>query len=256
MEEENIYKKLEELLKKVDGNFNILEEQIDVDLQMKFFEESFQVKERKILDEEYQEMTVGLFSDNFSSFQKKEWLVYLSISSEVDHLRLIEKYLQTAEGELRSWAILALQQSRMRLSSELLDEQQVFISTGLGGKESNLRYFLAFRNKSNEEFTEFQQKIFKSEIEFNISKNEGEFESLMFHNQFATLLVLMPLHKKFQEIFVDVIEECNHLGDFIDERYIITNVKKLTIEEIEHYYRDYIESNDDDIEIEELDDEE
>ena len=44
MEGENIYDKLQEIFGQVPGSFSILEEQIDIDLQMEYFEVSKLVK--------------------------------------------------------------------------------------------------------------------------------------------------------------------------------------------------------------------
>jgi hypothetical protein len=56
---------------------------------------------------------------------------------------------------LKDWAALSLQESRMTLESSLLDENQVIISTGLGGKAKKLRYFAVIAAKRRENFSEF-----------------------------------------------------------------------------------------------------
>ena len=60
----------------------------------------------------------------------------------------------------------------------------------------------------------------------------------------AIIIVPMILHKKhleenyldeIEEIFNSIIDECNTYGNFLSENIIITNVKKLSIEEIEDF---------------------
>ena len=61
--------------------------------------------------------------------------------------RAIESFLEIAEEILHDWAVLALNESRMLLESKFLDESQVFISTGLGGKEEKFRYFVVLMTR-------------------------------------------------------------------------------------------------------------
>ena len=52
----------------------------------------------------------------------------------------------------------------------LLDEHQVFISTGLGGKGKKLRYYVVFLNKKTDEMLNAtQQKLLKDELIFELN---------------------------------------------------------------------------------------
>ena len=141
MEGENIYDKIQEIFGQVPGSFSILEEQIDIDLQMEYFEVSRLAK--KDLDKA---LTLNekdeIFNPELDRSKKKALFARLASLENVGAYRTIEKYLKEDHQDLRNWAILALQESRMLLESTLLDENQVFISTGLGGKGSLLRYFI------------------------------------------------------------------------------------------------------------------
>ncbi len=79
---------------------------------------------------------------------KKEILARLATIEKVECYRVIEAFLEIAEEDLHDWALLALNESRMLLESKILDENQVFISTGLGGKEEKLRYFVALMSRT------------------------------------------------------------------------------------------------------------
>ena len=106
--------------------------------------------------------------------ERKSILKNLASIDSIDAFRAIEKYNQSPLPELKEWTILSLQQSRMIIQSSLLDEQQVFISTGLGGKKDKLRYFLIFPyHHPIESLHEYQISALKNELEFNISKNDG-----------------------------------------------------------------------------------
>ena len=47
MEEDNIYNDIQRIFDDLPENFNILEEQIDLEVQMKYFEQSKKVKEKR-----------------------------------------------------------------------------------------------------------------------------------------------------------------------------------------------------------------
>ena len=59
-------------------------------------------------------------------------------------------------------------------------------------------------------------------------------ESTEFKGNYAVMLLLLPLKTELQPLFAGIIDECNQYGNFLHENMIITNVKKLTDEEIMH----------------------
>jgi len=220
------------IFKNLPENFNILEEQIEVEIQMKYFEFAKKVREKDIADECFEKRDV-LFTLNADDEQKKEILSAIAGLDEVKAYRTIEKFVNESEGEIKQWAILALQESRMLLQSSLLNEQQVFISTGLGGKGKMLRYFVVFINKNEHELlTNTQRKLVKDELIYEIKGNGGEFESIDFMEGFSSFLVMLPLTVDIKKVFQNVIDECNQYGDFLNEDMIVTNVKVMSRSEI------------------------
>lgn len=232
MEEKHFYQNIQKVLESLPDNFSILEEQIDIDIQIKYFDLAKKIRSKTNSDESF-EQREELFSDNVVEKRKREILLSIATIDDVKAFRTIEKFAETAGGELKQWAILALQESRMLIQSSLLDEQQVFISTGLGGKGQKLRYYVVFVNKNQDEIlTGIQQKLLKDELIFELNQNEGEFETMDFSEGFSTVLVMLPLQSDIKNIFRNVIEECNQYGDFLDDDMIVTNVKIMSRNEI------------------------
>ena len=231
MDDEFLYRKIQDALKGIPENFSILEEQIDISLQSEYFEYSRKFREGKSVGR-YQKKRNLLFDPETTIRIKKKILTALAYSAEVEDFRTIEKYQKDPDPELKEWAILALQESRMLLQSSLLDEQQVFISTGLGGKDQKLRYFVVFLNKSGGELTDMQKKLLHDELKYTLEKQNGELEELNSLIDFSTALVILPITAPLKELFQGVIEECNQYGDFLQEDMVITNVKKLNPIEI------------------------
>ena len=236
MERENIYDKIQEIFGEVPGNFSILEEQIDIDLQMEYFEVSRLVKkgldEAMVLKEKDE-----IFNIDRDRRYRKTLFAKLASLENVEAYRFIEKYLKEEHEELRNWAILALQESRMLLESRLLEENQVFISTGLGGKGSKLRYFIVVILKKGEEFSELQRKIIRNEFELMLKMHDAEIEDIQFSGTFTTLLAVIPLKVSLKEIFRNAIKECNQYGDFLKANFIITNVRVLDQQEIHDFLK-------------------
>lgn len=235
MQEDNIYKKIQEAISSLPENFSILEEQIDVELQMEYFNYSRDIK-TAFSDEVIMQHQVDLFNTNIPIVEKKNLLVLLASQEKVEAFRTIEKYAQNPDSELRDWSILALQESRMVIQSSLMDEQQVYISTGLGGKDQKLRYFVVFVSNENiEEYSAVQRKLIKNELEYVLSHNNGILEEISFEKNLAISVLLLPVKSDIQGVFSSMINECNQYGDFVRPDIIITNVKRMSIDEIKKF---------------------
>ncbi|MGE4587384.1 MAG: hypothetical protein AB7D05_08595 [Mangrovibacterium sp.] len=235
MEENNNYRKIQEAIDSLPDNFSILEEQIDVDMQMEYFKQARDKRNNGKI-EDLQNAEAMLCDPGMAPRGKKQLLVRLAGQDEVEAFRIIERFHKKTRGKLRKWAVLALQESRMILQSTLLGEQQVFISTGLGGKGQNIRYFIALIKKDKlSPFSAMQKKVIEDELNFFLEKEEGGLEQMHFDEELALGSFLFPLKKNLQEIFRSFIEECNQYGNFLNEDVIITNVKTLTAEEVRHF---------------------
>jgi hypothetical protein len=235
MEEENIYKRIQEAISSLPENFSILEEQIDVELQMEYFNYSRDIKSG-FSEEVITEHQDDLFSPDISIEEKKNLLVLLASQDKVESFRSIEKYAKNPDPELRDWSILALQESRMVIQSSLMDEQQVYISTGLGGKNQKLRYFTVFVGSENvDEYSPVQQRLIQTELEYALKNHQGDLEEISFHEDLAIAILLLPVKSDIQSVFIGLINECNQYGDFIRQDIIITNVKRMNIDEIRHF---------------------
>lgn len=231
---DNIYDKIQEMFGLGGNNLNILEEQIDVDLQMEYYEYS-KNQHKEVDEKEIIEKKDSIFENKISLEDKKNLLVQLASIENIEAYRTIEKYLKHPNQNLHDWAKLAYQESRMLLESKLLDENQILISTGLGGKGLKLRYFVVFYTKNGQLFSNLQRKILKSELEYALRKCYSEMEVLEFEDNLVSLLCIIPLNVSIQDLFLKVLHECNQFGNFLDENYIITNVKRFSFPEIREF---------------------
>jgi len=235
MEEfENIYDKIKEIIGDNPDRLSILEEKVDIDLQVEYFEYSRRIKEA--LDKETTlNESCKLLDPAISVEDKRNLLPRLASIEEVEAYRIIERFMKDPPKELKSWGILALLESKMLLESKFLNENKVFISTGLGGKGNKLRYFIALLGRGIQEFSDLQKKIIRTEFTMTLKKYDSTIEEINFHESFATLLAIMPMHVIIKKVFREAIDECNLYGEFLMLNFIITNVKVLSFEEIREF---------------------
>jgi hypothetical protein len=231
IENENIYDKIQELLGNVKGQLSILEDQIDLDVQMEYYNCSKKVSSESKPDDIIK-IKDAIFQADLPFEDQKNLLVRLAAIDDIKAYRILEKYVKEPHPGLREWAYLALQESRMLIESKILDENQILISTGLGGKGLKLRYFTALISSDKCPFTSLQQKIIREEVEFFLEESGGELEDISFDKEICSLISIIPLKIPVQTLFNRVIKECNILGDFIRPDFVINNVKILTSREI------------------------
>jgi len=233
-EHENLYEKIREILGGSPGNLKVLEQKIDMDLQMEYFDCSIRIREER--EEAWALDSMQYLSEpGYSTDVKKEILARLASIEKVVCYRAIESFLKDAEEPLRSWALLALNESRMLLESKIMDENQVFISTGLGGKDEKLRYFVVLMTRLRVNLTETQQMVIKNEFDFILKKFDAVLEESNFSGYLATILLLLPMNHSLKSVFKEAIDECNSYGNFLNDDFIVTNVRVLSFGEIEEF---------------------
>jgi len=168
-----------------------------------------------------------------STLETKKWMLStLAISRQPKAYRVIENYIKDSDRELTDWAQLALMESRVSLESELTDERQIYISTGLGGKGNKLRFYILLLSASGQPFLDYQRQIIEQEFSYILSLEDGEIEHLNIKENYAELLILAPIQTDIKRILENFLHECNQYGDFIANTVTLTNVKILTEEEI------------------------
>ncbi|MDF1576185.1 MAG: hypothetical protein P1P86_13435 [Bacteroidales bacterium] len=233
-EHENLYEKIKEILGESPGTLKVLEQKIDMDLQMEYYECSMRVRQET--DRKWALDHMHYLSEpGHSEEVKKEILARLASVEHVECYRAIEAFLKDAEEPLRSWAVLALNESAMLLESKILDENQVFISTGLGGKEEKLRYFVVLMSRTRVELSKAQQMVIKNEFDYILKKFDAVLEESNFSGYLATMLLLLPMNHSLKSVFKEAIDECNRYGNFLNEDFIVTNVRILSFGEIEDF---------------------
>ena len=236
MDQDNIYNQLKKMLASAGGKYNILEEQIDLELQVEFFELVNKLMKEKDNTEYDLPDEEKLYHSDIDGEEKKRILAKLSNYKNPEAYRIIERFIDSNNKTLNSWAILALQHSRISLETHLLDEQQVFISTGLGGREEKLRYFIVCKLQNVMEISVAQKKLVQTEFEVSFKAYDSVVEKISFFDNYFSVLGLIPIDKSINNVIESAIKEANNYGGFINEKFLVTNVKILDSEEIKTYF--------------------
>lgn len=238
-EQDDIFKKFRDSFSGLRGHFHVLEQSVSVDRQMEYFRFSEKVKKErpKLVAEEIPSVAEKLSEADTPIEDIKLELVLLASSHEVKAYRVLENYVHNPHPELKDWAQLALMESRMAMESDLSDEKQIFISTGLGGKGEKLRFFALLLSAGRIPFAEYQRQVIEREFEYFLPKQDCEIEKLEVNGNYAVLLFLVPVRSNLKTILDYLIQECNQYGNFLSDLYTITNVKELSKEEIEAIIR-------------------
>ena len=235
-EEGDVFKKFRDSFSKMDGHFHILEQRVPVELQMEYFKYSEQVRKERakpdLNDMDYTAFRESLSNPESTTDYKKYILSMLATSREVKAYRMLEDYVQHPDEDVSNWAYMALMESRISLESELSDEKQIYISTGLGGKGEKLRFYVLMLSRDRKPFQEYQRKVIEREFAYFLPKADCEIERLTIGEQYVELVFLIPVRADIKLTLDKVINECNQYGDFLSNVFTITNVKELTAEEV------------------------
>ncbi|HBA30330.1 MAG TPA: hypothetical protein DCZ45_07130, partial [Parabacteroides goldsteinii] len=215
-EEGDVFKKFRDSFSKMDGHFHILEQRVPVELQMEYFKYSEQVRKERtkpdLNDMDYTAFRESLSNPESTTDYKKYILSMLATSREVKAYRMLEDYVQHPDEDVSNWAYMALMESRISLESELSDEKQIYISTGLGGKGEKLRFYVLMLSRDRKPFQEYQRKVIEREFAYFLPKADCEIERLTIGEQYVELVFLIPLRADIKLTLERVINECNQYG--------------------------------------------
>ena len=228
----NALKDLQNSLENVKGHLHVLEVNVPVEKQMEYFRFSEAIRNDSFNSRTVEEQMKILNSARSSPSEIKFALAFLAISGSVKAFRAIETYYESHHPD--DWAAMSLMQAKITLESEFSDEKQIFISTGLGGKGSLLRFFAFFKSKDGIIFSDYQKELIEKEIPYYIKNYRGIPENIQIKNDYFTLLFLIHIQVDIKAMLEEIIDECNQFGDFIDRGFIITNVKVFSEEEIKN----------------------
>ncbi len=230
---------LQDLLLKLSGkkieNFQVISEPIDMNIQLAYLE--FKTKDKLKYVPEFKPIYLDELKKSFISLQ--DWsknMCILGSSGDVEILRLLESIYDSFVEDKKQWCYLAIKDIQMTLESELLETSSVYISTGLGGKGSKIRYFAAMIVKDKSLFSNSDfRSLIKGEIDMFFMQKYHELELVNVTDKYITIKFLKEILEDVQGFIKQLVEKLKEYGDLFEDSILITNVKELPENEIMSY---------------------
>ncbi|MDR2497468.1 MAG: hypothetical protein LBD21_10125 [Tannerellaceae bacterium] len=220
---------------RANGEISIVEMRVPVETQMEYFRRSNKIREdRRPRMVEVDECIDRLYDVTVSTEEKKEIISTFAFSNDTRIYRFLEGFLeQQPEGSpLSDWIRMALMECRISIESELLDEKRIYISTGMGGRDNKLRYYVLMVAEGKKPFLPYQREMIEREAPFLLSGVDCEVERITVHDIYCEMVMLAPFSTNLRALLMNLLEECNRYGNFISHRITITNIRELKDAEI------------------------
>jgi len=90
--------------------------------------------------------------------------------------------------------------------------------------------------KEGYEMSDYREKIIINEFETELKAKKSILEKIEFTGKYSIIEALVPFDVNLRELFRRAIRECNRYGNFIDTDFVVTNIKRLEIDEIEKIF--------------------
>ncbi len=193
-------------------------------IQKEYLEYSHSFDRGELSEEQTLELGSMLFNTNLPFDGKKRVLGLLAHLETILAYRQIEKYVNTPDNdELKQWAVMALQECRMFLESELLEENTGILLSGLGGKGDRMRYYCMVFPFDDNTFSKKQMKMVLDEFHIVCKDHRSVVEASNSAENYIGMTLLIPLDVAVGTVIESGINKCNEMGEFVFEHYYVTN---------------------------------
>lgn len=211
-----------DFLNNLPSNFRVMPHALSVGLHEEYMQFDTTIADHL---EEIEELTAALYDANSSIDLKKAIIIELAHAGEVAALQTLEAYTKLAPEELQEWLQLATQECKLYLESDLLDENIVMISGGIGGEGHRMRYFVAIIAQQTCSTNTDITNLVRAEFETIAKKNDSIVESFEVEEQFYKFMMLIPMNVPLDQFISTGIEEINNtLPNYLHNTYMLTNV--------------------------------
>lgn len=224
---------IQQMMKNFAGEAFVLDSHVDTKVQMKYFSMATALR-GKYSEKNLTQLKRKLLSPGTPLEHKKEMIAGVAAIATVKSLRALESIQEKVTPELSDWIKLAILENRFILHSALADVPPILIATGLGGKGTRLRYFLAFFSRNESGFEAWQQKLIEGEIDFALA-DKGELEQIVFWQDSVRIDLLLEFKVDVKVWANQLIDLCNEMGNFLVEDHIITNIRTLNESQLKAY---------------------
>ncbi|TVQ14365.1 MAG: hypothetical protein EA361_07855 [Bacteroidetes bacterium] len=221
---ENDKEQIRKFLDSIPEKFQIHEEGVKIEIQKEYLDYSESFGHGVLSDAEADKLSLIVLNPEVPDEVKKKGLTILAHAGSISAYNQISKFYESADGELKQWASLAMQECKMFLESELSDESMGFISTGLGGSKDKLRIYFLVLPQENKTFNPQQHKIIENELTQTAKELNCDIENFDFQEDYTGLTVLIPMTVAYGTFIETGIKNCNEYGNFALESFYAGNL--------------------------------
>jgi hypothetical protein len=175
----------------------------------------------------------GLYDRGIPPIGKKECLVRLARQGTPEAYKIIERYLEIAEGALKEWGVLALWECWTAVEAELFDEEVGVVVTGLGGEGRRLRYFVAVGFSEGEVIARGVREGIERGFGRACEELGAILEGVEMRDKYTGIRLLIPTDVAVADVVERGIAKSNKEEAALESRYYVTNVRIPEVEEIE-----------------------
>jgi hypothetical protein len=147
--------------------------------------------------------------------------VRLAKDGSIESFRKIERSIEQGNlsGEIRDFALAALNYCRFKVENDLLDVSMDMISGGLGGTENKMRIYVAVAGE--EEITEGKFELIKEAFGKSVKVRDSVLEEATNHGFYVSLIILLSFDYAYGDLIEAGIRKC----EFLQKDYYATNIE-------------------------------
>lgn len=189
-------------------------------------------------DHEYKKVikeSKELFLKDTLHDKKKESLFLLAHYGTLESFKIITKFLDVGEKDLKPWALISLEECRMFLESDIMDEGKGIVIGDAGRDGKRLRCYFVVRSSKKANFSDSERKIIRDGFKKTSKELDCKIKEIEFQNNFALITTLVSIDIAVSRLIEQGIEICNSKKEILDSYYFVTNVKKPSKEEITEF---------------------
>lgn len=232
----NNKKETQEMMQELSDKFSAVKSEVEITLEV---QSEYIDYHNKIDIDAYSEAYVideseKLFKDGTVESEKKRILFLLGHIATLPCVRIIEEFINKAEGELKQWAVLAFDEGWMFLENEAMGTNTGRIWSGAGGDGDNMRYFFSIRSKSKEPFSDEKKKIIQDGINKAGAELGSVIEVIEFKDDILLASVLIPMEVAVGNMIEKAIRACNAKSKILNSHYYVTNLRKPDWEKVKN----------------------
>ena len=224
MDKENRGELNQEFLEEIPAQFSITEEEIDPNTHNEYYHYLSKINVGEYVEDSALREGEKLFDSTVTFIEKKEIIAILSQIGTVKTYRLIERYVEQSEGELKHWSRAGLRHCQMLLESSLSDKRVGLISAGLGGKGNTIRYIVVV-GFLKPDLRHEQKRIIEESFQNSCSPYASEAEDFNFTSSYVKVSLLVSMDIAVGSVIEESIQVVNERTSCLYDGYFRNKCK-------------------------------